>query len=260
VRLREPRVAVITGGGGDLGRSLAKAFAAEGARVVLLDIPPALQLAVALCRRLGADSFALRCDVSRESNVRQAFRSIGQRCGRINFLINNAGIEGPTRPVEVISLSDWERTLGVNLTGAFLCAREALPLMRGRGGSIVQIGSVAASIAYSLRLPYAVSKAALEALTRGLAAELGRYRIRVNVVAPGPIAGARMDRVIRERARATGRSENAVRESYAQASCLERMVTMDDVVRLVVFLCSPAAANITSQMLEVSAGWMAQRL
>jgi NAD(P)-dependent dehydrogenase (short-subunit alcohol dehydrogenase family) len=86
----------------------------------------------------------------------------------------------------------------VNLTGAFLCAREAVPLMRGRGAAIIQIGSVAGRIAYSLRLPYAVSKAALEALTRGLAAELGRYRIRVNLIAPGPIAGARMDRIIRK--------------------------------------------------------------
>ena len=214
MRLHEARVAVITGGGGDLGRALAKAFAAEGARVALLDVPAALQRAVAFCRKLGVDSFALQCDVSRESDVRHAFRSVDQRCGRIDFLINNAGVEGPTRPVEAVSLSDWERTLRINLTGAFLCAREALPLMRGRGGSIIQIGSVAGRIAYSLRLPYAVSKAALEALTRGLAAELGRYRIRVNLVAPGPIAGARMDRVIRKRARATGRSESAVRESY----------------------------------------------
>jgi NAD(P)-dependent dehydrogenase (short-subunit alcohol dehydrogenase family) len=108
--------------------------------------------------------------------------------------------------------------------------------MRGRDGAIIQIGSVAGRIACSLRLPYAVSKAVLEALTRGLAAELGRYRIRVNLIAPGPIAGARMDRVIRKRARATGRSESAVRESYERASCLERMVSIDDVVRSVIFL------------------------
>jgi NAD(P)-dependent dehydrogenase (short-subunit alcohol dehydrogenase family) len=85
----------------------------------------------------------------------------------VDLLINNAGIEGPTRPAEAISLSDWERTLLVNLTGAFLCTRECFTLMRGRGGAIIQIGSVAGRIAYPLRLPYAVSKAALEALTRG---------------------------------------------------------------------------------------------
>jgi NAD(P)-dependent dehydrogenase (short-subunit alcohol dehydrogenase family) len=177
----------------------------------------------------------------------------------VDLLINNAGIEGPTRPAEAISLSDWERTLLVNLTGAFLCTRECFTLMRGRGGAIIQIGSVAGRIAYPLRLPYAVSKAALEALTRGLAAEFGRYQIRVNLLAPGPIAGARMDRAIGKRARATGRSESAVRESYVQASSLHRMVTYDDVVRSVMFLCSSAAANITGQTLEVSAGTMAER-
>lgn len=258
--MRGQRVAVITGGGGNLGRALAEAFAVEGARVVLLDVSPALQRAVTVSRRLGADNLALRCDVSREPEVRQAFRSIGERCRRVDLLINNAGIEGPTGPVEAISLSDWQRTLRVNLTGAFLCARECLPLMRERGGAIIQIGSVAGRILYSLRLPYAVSKAALVALTRGLAAEFARYQIRVNLVAPGPIAGARMNRVIGKRARAIGRSESAVRKSYEQASCLEKMVTTDDVVRSVIFLCSSAGANITGQTLEVSAGWMAERL
>jgi NAD(P)-dependent dehydrogenase (short-subunit alcohol dehydrogenase family) len=132
--------------------------------------------------------------------------------------------------------------------------------MYERGGAIIQISSVPDRILYSLRLPYAVSKAALEALTRGLAAEFGRYQIRVNLVAPGPSAGARMNRVISKRARAIGRNESAVRESYKQASCLEKMVTTDDVVRSAIFLCSSAGANITGQRLEVSAGWMAERL
>jgi NAD(P)-dependent dehydrogenase (short-subunit alcohol dehydrogenase family) len=111
--VREQRVAFITGGGGDLGRALAKAFAAEGARLVLLDIPPALQRAVALCRKLGVASCALRCDVSRESNVRHVFRSIGQRRGRIDFLINNAGIEGP----DSTGRSDLPFRLGANAAG-----------------------------------------------------------------------------------------------------------------------------------------------
>jgi len=258
--MREEQVAVITGGGGDLGRSLADAFAEAGTRVVLLDVPPALQRAIALCRKQRMENFALRCDVTKESDVRRAFRIVDQRFGRLDYLMNNAGVEGPTRRAETISLADWERTLHVNLTGAFLCAREAVPLMRKRGGVIIQIGSVAGRIAYSLRLPYAVSKTAMEALTRGLAAELGKYRILVNLVAPGPIAGAHMNRVIRKRARASGKSQGEVRESYVQASSLRCMVTYDDVVRSVIFLCSPAAKNITGQTLEVSAGWMADRL
>ncbi|MDA2913475.1 SDR family oxidoreductase [Acidobacteriia bacterium AH_259_A11_L15] len=257
---RSQPVVVITGGGGELGRALAKGFAAEGARIVLLDIPPALRRAQALVRPLRAEGLAVRCDLTRETDICRAFQSVRHRWGRVDILINNAGIEGPTRPVDKVSLRDWERTLSVNLTAAFLCTREALPLMQRRGGSIVQIGSVAGRIAYSLRLPYAVSKAALEALTRGLAAELGHCGIRVNLVAPGPIAGARMERVIRRRARATGQSEHAVRQSYLRASSLRTMVAADDVVRTVVFLCSPAAAHITGQTLEVSAGWTTKSL
>lgn len=260
MRTHNQPVAVITGGGGELGRALAEGFAAEGARLALLDIPPALRRAQALVRHLRAEGLAVRCDLARETDVRRAFQSIRHRWGRIDILINNAGIEGPTRSAERVSRRDWEHTLGVNLTGAFLCAREALPLMKRDGGSIVQIGSVAGRIAYPLRLPYAVSKAALETLTRGLAVELARYNIRVNLVAPGPIAGARMGRVIRRRAKFTGRSERAVRQGYLQATSLGRMVPADDVVRVVIFLCSHAAAHITGQTLEVSAGWTAQAL
>ena len=253
-------VAVITGGGGELGRALAKGLAAEGTRIVLLDVPPALRRAHALVRHALANGMALRCDVTRETEIRRAFQSIRRHWGRIDILINNAGIEGSTRPAEKVSSRDWERTLSVNLTGAFLCAREAVPLMKREGGSIVQIGSVAGRIAYPLRLPYAVSKAALQSLTRGLAVELGCYNIRVNLVAPGPVAGARMERVIRQRASATGRSERTVRQGYLRASALRKMVAADDVVRMVAFLCSPDAAYITGQTVEVSAGWTAQTL
>lgn len=258
------QVAVITGGGGELGRALAEGLAAGGARVALLDIEPAWRRARRLARRLGAQALPVRCDLTREADVRRAFVQVMRRWGRIDFLINNAGIEGPTAPLEKIRRADWERMLGVNLTGAFLCAREAARWMKpGRsanGGCIIQIGSVAGRIAYRLRLPYAVSKCALEGLTRTLAAELGPRHIRVNLVVPGPIAGARMERLIRRRARATGQSQQAVLASYLEATSLHRMVEADDVVRLVLFLCSASGRNITGQTLEVSAGWTAGSL
>jgi NAD(P)-dependent dehydrogenase (short-subunit alcohol dehydrogenase family) len=254
---RPQRIVVITGGGGELGRSMAQAFSQQGARLVLLDLRPNLQKAQTLVRKLPEGGIALRCDVSCEPEVRKAFELVRHRWGRLDVLINNAGVQGPTGKASHISLADWERTLAVNLTGAFLCAREAIPLMRKAGGTIIQIGSVAGRIAYGLRLPYAVSKGALEALTRGLAAELGRRKIRVNLVAPGPIAGEPMDRVIRSRARVLKQSPQIVRDSYLRASMLGTMVSAVDVVNAVVFLCSPAAARITGQVLEISAGWTA---
>lgn len=258
------RVAVITGGGGELGRALARGFVDNGARVALLDIEPVWRRARALARRLGEQGLAVRCDVTREADVRRAFSVIRSRWGGVHFLINNAGIEGPTARLEKIGRRGWERTLAVNLTGAFLCAREAARSMKGppgrAGGCIIQIGSVAGRIAYPFRLAYAASKCALEGFTRTLAAELGHYSIRANLVAPGPIAGQRMERVIRHRARALGRSRTAVRQSYLKATTLGRLVGPDDVVRAVLFLCSGAGENITGQILEVSAGWTAGSL
>jgi NAD(P)-dependent dehydrogenase (short-subunit alcohol dehydrogenase family) len=255
---RSHPIVVISGAGGELGRVLAKAFAEGGARLALLDVSSGFARAQAHARTLKTETLALRCDLRREGDVKRAFRSVRQRWGRADILINNAAVEGPTRPAEQISLVEWEDTLRVNLTAAFLCARECVALMRPHSGSIIQIGSVAGRIAYKLRLPYAVSKAALQALTRGLAVELGQYGIRVNLVAPGPITGARMNRIIRTRAHAAGLDEGSVRRAYLSASILGKMVKAEDVARLVLFLCSPAGAHITGEVLEVSAGWRAE--
>jgi NAD(P)-dependent dehydrogenase (short-subunit alcohol dehydrogenase family) len=223
--------------------------------VALLDIPPAVKHARAFLRRRGG-GLAYRCDVHRETDVRQAFWRVYERCHQIDFLINNAGIEGPTAPLEKISLPEWERTMAVNVTGAFLCAREAARwLRRSDQGSVIQIGSVAGRIAYPLRLPYAASKAALESLTRTLAVELGPIGVRVNLVAPGPIQGKRMERLIQKRARALGESERTVREGYLKAMIVRRLIPAAEVVRAVLFLCSPGAGSITGQTIEVSGGW-----
>jgi NAD(P)-dependent dehydrogenase (short-subunit alcohol dehydrogenase family) len=252
------RVAVITGGGGELGRALAEGFTHAGARVALLDVEPALSRARRWARTLEDQALALRCDITRENEVRRAFAAVARRWRRLDFVLNNAGIEGPTTPAAKISRRQWEQTLAVNLTGAFLCAREAARRMK-RGGGIIQIGSVAGRIAYPLRLPYAVSKCALEGLTRTLAAELGPQNIRVNLVAPGPIAGERMERVIRQRARATGRSAEAVRASYLEATTLKKMVDPENVVRTVLFLCA-RGTYLSGQTIEVSSGWVGGRL
>jgi len=254
-------VAVISGGGGELGRALAAAFLEAEARVALLDIPPAISEARRLARTLAPAALAIATDVTREAQVRRAFAQVRGRWGQLDFVINNAGVEGPTAPVEKIRRRDWDQTLAANLTGAFLCAREAAHGWKrqptARGGCLIQIGSVAGRIAYPLRLPYAASKAALEALTRTLAVELGPHSIRVNLVAPGPIAGARMERIIRRRARALGESPARVRAGYLRATSLGRMVTYEEVAKLVLYLCSPAAAGITGQTIEASAGWVA---
>ncbi|MFQ5927745.1 MAG: SDR family oxidoreductase [Terriglobia bacterium] len=255
------QVAVITGAGGELGRPLAEGLAAAGARVALLDVGAGYRAADRLARGWGSRGVALRVDITSEAQVRRGFRALLRRWARLDTLINNAGITGPTAPFEKIARPDWERILAVNLTGAFLCAREAARVMkRQRSGHILQIASVAGKIAYPLRLPYACSKWALIGFTQTLAQELGPDNIRVNAICPGPVAGAAMERIIQARARALRTNEGAVRRRYLRALALGRMATPTDVVAAVLFLCSPSARNITGQALDVSAGWAAQTI
>lgn len=255
------QVAVITGGGGELGQALAAGLAEAGARVALLDIGAGYRAAARWARRHGGRAASVRTDVTSEVQVRRAFRVVLRRWARLDILINNAGITGPTASFDEMTRRDWERVLAVNLTGAFLCAREAAPVMkRRRSGVILQISSVAGKVAYPLRLPYACSKWALIGFTETLAQELGRFGIRVNAICPGPVEGAAIAHIIGARARALGRSLEAVRRSYLGAMALGRMVTPADVAAAAVFLCSPAARNITGQALDISAGWAAQTI
>jgi NAD(P)-dependent dehydrogenase (short-subunit alcohol dehydrogenase family) len=171
-------------------------------------------------------------------------------------LVNNAGIIGPTAPVAQVRRADWDEVLGVNLTGAFLCARAVLPDMTARrSGRIINIASIAGKMAYALRSPYAVSKWGLIGLTLTLAKECGPYNIQVNAVCPGPVSGERMRGIISRRAAELGQTVDEVERAYVGAAALGRMVEAEDVAAMVTFLASPAGRNITGQALDVTAGY-----
>jgi len=158
--------------------------------------------------------------------------------------------------VAKLSVQSWKEEIAVNLTGSFLCCRAVLPgMIERKSGKIINITSVAGQRAYPLRSPYAVSKAGLIALTRTLAAEVGPYNIRVNAIAPGPVSGNRMKRVMEERARSTGQSIAEVETSYLRALALGRMVEEEDVARMALFLASKAGDNITGQVFNVCSGY-----
>lgn len=168
------------------------------------------------------------------------------------MLVNNAGIAGSTSPVEQISLTDWQRTLDVNLTGTFLCTRRAVPLLKqARGGSIINIASVAARLGFPNRSPYSASKWGLIGLTQSWAMELGPDGIRVNAILPGLVAGERQDRVLQARAELEGLDFEELKRQRLQTVSLREMVTADDIARAVVFLCSPAGRMISGQSLSV---------
>jgi NAD(P)-dependent dehydrogenase (short-subunit alcohol dehydrogenase family) len=178
------------------------------------------------------------------------------RFGRIDILVNNAGIAGPTAPATRVSREDWDHTIAINLTGAFLCAKHVLPQMiERRHGRIINITSVAGLHGYALRSPYSSSKWGMIGLTRTLADEAGRYNITVNAIAPGPVRGPRIESVIRNRAIELGLPVEDVEREYVEPTALKRMTEEEDIAGVAAFLASEEARNLTGQTIDVSAGY-----
>jgi NAD(P)-dependent dehydrogenase (short-subunit alcohol dehydrogenase family) len=251
------KVAVVTGSGRGIGRTIAVQLAREGADVVVTgpnepDLAATAQ-EVALAER---KTLAVAADVSREEDVRALVEKARAELGPIDILVNNAAVIGPTAPLERIEQAAWDRVLAVNLTGPFLCCRAVLPAMiERRSGKIINIASVAGTQAYPLRSPYAASKWGLLGLTRTLAAEVGPFQVQVNAICPGPVEGDRMRMVIEERARTLGQTPEQVERQYKELTALAHMVSPDDVAALVAFLASPDADSITGEAIAVSAGY-----
>jgi NAD(P)-dependent dehydrogenase (short-subunit alcohol dehydrogenase family) len=253
----ERKIAIITGGGGGIGRAIALRFTREGAAVVLAG--PTEEKIKSVEKEIqdaGGLALAVHADVADEADVeRVAADALGQ-FGQIDILVNNAGIAGPTALVPDVSREDWDRTFAVNLTGAFLCAKYVLRhMMERRSGCIINITSIAGLQAYAYRSPYCASKWGMIGLTQTLAQEGGQYGITANAIAPGPVQGPRIERVIRNRAEAMKLPyEEAVRQ-YVEPTALKRMVEEEDIAAMALFLASDEGANITGETLNISAGY-----
>ena len=247
-RLNGLRV-LVTGGGSGIGRTIAVRLTQEGARVHVCDVcAEALADLSAACPGMGGT----QADVGIEADVDRLFADVSAQLGGLDVLVNNAGIAGPTAAVDEISSADWQRTLDVNLTGPFLCARRAVPLLKqAGGGSIINIASVAGRLGFPNRSPYSASKWGLIGLTETWAMELGPAGIRVNAILPGIVAGERQDRVLQARARLEGIPFEEARRQRLQHVSLGNMVSADDVAEMVLFLCSSAGRMISGQSLSV---------
>jgi len=241
--------ALVTAGGAGIGKAVACTLAEAGARVHICDIDEA-----ALTQTLGEfpDLSGSKSDISDEAGVDGLFDAVMADFGGLDILVNCAGISGPTGPIEDIEPADWRQTLAVNLDGAYLCTRRAVPLLKAAGGgSIVNFSSTAGLMGYPLRTPYAAAKWAIIGLTKSLAMELGPFGIRVNAICPGSVEGERMDRVIAADQAATGKSVEEIRRDYTKASSLGTFVTAEDMAAMVLFVCSDAGANISGQALAI---------
>jgi NAD(P)-dependent dehydrogenase (short-subunit alcohol dehydrogenase family) len=248
LRLDHKRV-VLTAGGTGIGRVTLQTFVDAGARVVTCDVDQA-----ALDRLRGElpQVPAIPADVADETAVDRLFELALDQLGGIDILINNAGIAGPTGLIEEITPEDWRRTLEVNITGQYLCARRAVPHIRAAGGgSIVNLSSAAGRFGFALRSPYCASKWAVVGLTKSLAIELGAAQIRVNAICPGAVEGERIDRVIAAKAAARGVSFEAMRAQYVEAASMKRLISPQDIANMILFLCSGAGRLVSGQVIGV---------
>jgi NAD(P)-dependent dehydrogenase (short-subunit alcohol dehydrogenase family) len=241
--------ALVTAGAGGIGRVIADTLVAHRAEVMVCDIDEA---ALADFRDTHPGHHAVRADVAVQAEVDGLFDRLEAERGGLDVLVNNAGIAGPTAPVEDIDPEDWRRTIEVNLTSHFYCLRRAVPLLkRAEEGVIVNISSVAGRLGYAYRLPYAATKWAIVGMTESLSLELGPHGIRVNAILPGVVEGPRIERVIEARAREVGVSFEEMRARYLDKTALGRMVGPEDIAHMALFLCSPLGRNVAGQALSV---------
>lgn len=243
------RRVLITAGASGLGLEMARVFSGAGCRVMICDINDSALNAAAneLPGLLVKDS-----DVADEATVQDLFIAVEKQLGGLDVLVNNAGIAGPTGPVETLSKADWDQTLAVNITSQFLCAREAVPMLKAsEHGVMLNLSSAAGHLGFPSRTPYSASKWAVVGFTKSLAIELGPYGVRVNAILPGAVEGPRIRAVISAKAKALGVSDEEVGKLHEQQAVLGRMVTARDIANMALFAASDAAANITGQELVV---------
>lgn len=243
------RHVLITAGGSGLGLAMAEAFITKGDRVAVTDTDAAMLENLA---ESHPDILSFHADAASEDEMKQVFTTLGSVWTKLDILMANAGIAGPTAGVEDVSLADWQRCIAVNLDGAFLATSMATPWMKKQGhGVMILTSSTAGLFGYPYRSPYAAAKWAIIGLTKTLAMELGPSGIRVNAICPGAVEGDRMDRVIANEAKARGITADELRRGYADLVSLKRFVTAEDIANMAVFLASPEAANVTGMAMAV---------
>ncbi len=254
--LLDNRVAIVTGASKGIGRVMSLLFAREGAKLICAARSEDLvNETVDLIRAAGGEAVAVVADAGTEQGAKSIVDAGLTTFGCVDTLVNNAGDGGPTKPIQDYTIEDWFYTVNSCLTSAYLCSRFVVPPMIAAGrGAIVNIASMAGRRGLMYRVGYCSAKAGQIGMTYGLALELGRHNIIVNAIAPGAVAGDRIDRVIQGQADVRGIDVDRMRQSFVERAPLRRMSTAEDIASLAAFLCSEGARNISGQCIPVTAG------
>jgi len=244
----EQRV-LITAGASGIGREIAHAFSALGAKVFVCDIDTTT---LALLKENLPDVSVHQCDMARREDIQGMVTAAVAALNGIDVLINNAGISGPTAPVEDIDPDDWDSVMQVNLNATFYTTRLVIPyLKKSPAGVIINMSSVAGRFGYANRSPYCTTKWGLIGFTKTLALELGAFGIRANAILPGAVDGPRLQAVFDGRAEISGLSLDEVKTAAMAHQSIKRLVDPRDIAALAVFLASDQAKSISGQSLSI---------
>jgi|TARA_B110000008_G_scaffold217962_1_gene217664 NAD(P)-dependent dehydrogenase (short-subunit alcohol dehydrogenase family) len=243
---------IISAGGSGIGWATAKIFLGRGAYVYLCDIDSKSLNRLNKHPLKNKSLFTYNCDASNEYQVSDFFEKVKKRTKKIDALINNVGIAGPTGSLEKLKSKDWENTLHVDVNSHFYFTKKAIPLIKkSKNGSIVNISSTAGILGFPLRSPYAASKWAIIGITKTLAMELGKFNIRVNAVCPGTIKGNRMKRVIKDKAKFTKISKKVIEKDFVSMSSMKQWILEDDIGKMCSFLVSDDSSKVSGQVISV---------
>jgi len=243
---------IISAGASGIGWTTAKVCLSKGAYVYLCDINGKNINKTRKHPLNNKRLFTYEADASEEYDVEYFFDKITKKTKKIDALINNVGVAGPTGTIEKLNSDDWEKTLRVNVISHFYFTKLAIPMLRkNKGGSIINLSSGAGIMGFPLRSPYAASKWAVVGMTKTLAIELGKYKIRVNAICPGTIKGNRMVRVIKDKANFLKISKKKVEKGFISMASLNCWIYEEDIGRMCSFLISDEAERISGQVIGV---------
>ena len=243
---------IISAGASGIGWATAKICLSKGAYVYLCDIDNKSLNKIKKHPLANKKLFYYECDASDEDDVSNFFSQVNRKTKKVDALINNVGVAGPTGTIEKLSSEDWEKTLKINVISHFYFTKLAIPMLKkNKGGSIINISSGAGIMGFPLRSPYAASKWAVIGLTKTLAMELGKFKIRVNAICPGTIKGNRMVRVIRDKANFLKISKKKIEKEFVSMASMNCWIYEEDIGKICSFLISDDAERISGQVIGV---------